>query len=119
MSAYPVSVALRASMALGSHPGASSAKSIGQLWGCTVLQRRRNVPYWSSSSRWRSSVESSSEVFGATLEAGEKGVKGLSDSATAVTSFCPLFCARASKGTRRSGTDAVSRISPGSRSRYP
>ena len=88
MSAYSVSVALRASMSLGSQPGASSAKSICRMWGGTVLKRRRNDPRWSSSSRWRSSVEGSSEVFGVTLEAGEEGVKGMSDSATAVTSCC-------------------------------
>ena len=116
---YSVSVTLRASMALGSHPGASSATFICRMGVGTVLQMKRNVLYWSPSSRWRSSVESSSEVFGATLEAGEEGVKGLSDSATAVTSWCSLCCARASKGTCRSGAYAVPRISPGSRPRHP
>ena len=64
-------------------------------------------------------MEGCSEVFGATLEAGEEGVKGLSDSATAVTSCGSSCCARASKSTRRSGADAVPRMSSGSRSRYP
>ena len=113
MSAYSLSVAMRVSMALGSHPGASSAKSIFHMGEGNVLQRWRNDPRWSSSSRWRSSVEGCSEVFGATLGAGEESVKGLSDSATAVTSCGLSCCARASKGTRRSGADASSR------SRYP
>ena len=119
MSTYSVSVALRASMALGSQPGVSSAKSICRMWGGPVLQRRRNDPRWSTSSRWRSSLEGSSEVSGVTLGAGEKGAKGISDSAAAVTSCCSLCCARASKGARRYRADAVPRMSPGSRFRYP
>ena len=63
-------------------------------------------------------MEGCSEVLGATLEAGEEGVKGLRDSATAVTSYGSSCCARASKSTRRSGADSVPRISSGSRSRY-
>ena len=63
-------------------------------------------------------MEACSEVFSAMPKAGEEGVKGLSDSATAVTSCGSSCCTRASKGTRRSGADAVPRTSPGSRSRY-
>ena len=56
-------------------------------------------------------MEGCLEVFGATLEAGNSEI--------AVTSCGSSCCARASKGTRRSGADAVPRMSPGSRSRYP
>ena len=90
LSAYSVSVALRASMALGFQLGASSVKFICRMWGGAVIQRRRNYPRLSSSSRWRSSVEGSSEVSGVTLEAGEEGAKVISDSATAVMSCCSL-----------------------------
>ena len=38
-SAYSVSVVLRASIALGSQLGASSAKSIRRMWEGTVFQR--------------------------------------------------------------------------------
>ena len=48
-------------------------------------------------------MEGPPEVSGVTLEAGGEGAKGISDSATAVTPCCSLCCARASKGTRRSG----------------
>ena len=34
-------------------------------------------------------------------------------------SFCASCDVKASKGTRRSGADAVPKMSPGSRSRYP
>ena len=54
-----------------------------------------------------------------TLVASERGVDGKSDSATGVTSTCTSCCAKASKGTRRSGVDAVPKMSPGSRSLYP
>ena len=42
MSAYFVSVALRASIALASQLGASSAKSIRRMWEGTVFQRWKN-----------------------------------------------------------------------------
>ena len=48
----------------------------------------------------------------------EEGVEGKCDSATGVTSFCTPCSAKASKGTRMSGADAVLKMSPGSRSRY-
>ena len=44
MSAYSLSVALRASMAPMSHPGAFRAKFICRMWWGTVLPRRRNNP---------------------------------------------------------------------------
>ena len=51
-----------------------------------------------------------------TLVASERDVDVKSDSATGVTSICTSCCAKASKGTRRSGAGAVPKISPGSRS---
>ena len=54
-----------------------------------------------------------------TLEASERDFDGKSDSATGVTSICALCCAKASKGTRKSGAVAVPKMSPGSRSLYP
>ena len=111
MSVYSLRVALRASMAPKSHPGASSAKSIFLMWWGTVLQRRRNDSRRSSSSRWRSSVEGCSEVLSAVMVAGV--------STTAVTSHSSLSWVRDSKVTRRREAEAVLRMSPGSRSRYP
>ena len=48
-----------------------------------------------------------------------RGVAGESDSATGVTLIGASCCAKASSGTRRSGADAVPKMSPGSRSLYP
>ena len=50
-----------------------------------------------------------------TLVAVEEDAKGTSDSATVVTTCCTSCGAKASKGTRRSGGDAVPKMSPGSR----
>ena len=50
MSTYSMSVALRASMALGSQPGEYPVRSPSAVCGGgTILQRRRNDPRWSSS----------------------------------------------------------------------
>ena len=54
-----------------------------------------------------------------TLVASKRGADGKSDSATGVSSICSLCCTKASKGTRRSGADAVPKMSLGSRSLYP
>ena len=62
-----------------------------------------------------SSGESSAVVReGAVCEAGVVG-----DTARAETSAGTLWGARASKGTRRSGDEAVPRTLPGSKSWYP
>ena len=62
-----------------------------------------------------SSGESSAVVReGAVCEAGVVG-----DSARAETSAGTLWGVRTSKGTRRSGDEAMPRTSPGSRSWYP
>ena len=58
-------------------------------------------------------------MSGMALMAREGGADGMGDSATEVTSFCASCDAKASKGTRKSGADAVPKMSPGSRSRYP
>ena len=47
-----------------------------------------------------------------TLVASERDVDGKSDSATGVTSICTSCCVKASEGTRRSGADAVLKMSP-------
>ena len=47
-----------------------------------------------------------------TLVASDRDVDGKSDSATGVTSVCASCCAKASKSTRRSGADAVPKMSP-------
>ena len=54
-----------------------------------------------------------------TLVASDRDIDGKNDSATRVTSICASCCAKSSKGTRRSGTDAVPKMSLGSRSLYP
>ena len=55
-----------------------------------------------------------------TLVASDRDIDGKSDnSATGVTSICASCCAKASKGTRTSGADAVPIMSPGSRFLYP
>ena len=48
-----------------------------------------------------------------------RDVEGKSDSATGVTLIGASYCAKASRGTRRSGAHTVPKISPGSRSLYP
>ena len=48
-----------------------------------------------------------------------RGVAGESDSATGVTLIGASCCAKVPSGTRRSGADAVPKMSPGSRSLYP
>ena len=107
-------------MAGESQPAASSAKSIRRIWGGTVFQRRRNDSRWLWSGRCRSSGGGSSGESSAVVRAGavcEAGVIG--DSVRAETSVGRLWGVRASKGTRRSGAEAVPRMSPGSRSWYP
>ena len=74
---------------------------------------------WSSSSRWRSPEEDSSEGSGLALVISVSGVAGETDSAIVVTLTGASCCAKASSGTRRSGADAVPKMSPGSRSLYP
>ena len=49
----------------------------------------------------------------------EGGAKVMVDSAIVVTSCCVSCGSKISKGTRRSGCDAVPELSPGSRSRRP
>ena len=51
--------------------------------------------------------------------AREGDADGKVDSATGVTLFCASCGAKASEGTRRSGADALPKMSPGSTSRYP
>ena len=66
------------------------------------------------------------EKFGGSLSeasdvarvSGEENANGTSGPVTTVTSCCTSCCAKASKGTRRSGADAMPKMSPGSRSRY-
>ena len=107
-------------MAGESQPGASRAKSIRRIWGGTVFQRRRNDSRWLWLSRCRSSGGGSSGESCAVVREGavcDAGVVG--DSTRAETSVETLWRVRASKGTRRSGDEAVPRTSPGSRSWYP
>ena len=54
-----------------------------------------------------------------TFVAVEGGAKVTGDSALVVTSCCVSCGAKVSKGTRRSGSDPVPKISSGSRSRCP
>ena len=51
--------------------------------------------------------------------AREGAADGMGDTTTNVTSLCASCGTNASKGTHRSGADAVHTMSPGSRSRYP
>ena len=105
-------------MAPGFQPEASSAKSI--RWRCerTVFQRRRNDSRWMLSSRQRSPEKGSSKESGVVLMTREGNAEGKGDSARGVTSFCAPCGAKALKGMRRSGADAVRKMSLGSRSRY-
>ena len=48
-----------------------------------------------------------------------RDVEGKSDSATGVTLTGASYCAKAFRGTRRSGADAVPELSSGLRSLYP
>ena len=119
MSAYSVSFALRASIALGSQPGALMFEvyppDVGGYRFSEVNERFR----WTSLSRRRSSEGCSSNVSGVALMAREGDAGGMGDSTTGVTSFCASCGGKASKVTRRSGANAVPKMSPGSRSRYP
>ena len=54
-----------------------------------------------------------------TLVASDSDIDGKSDSAAGITSICASCCAKTSKATRRSGADAVPKMSPGSRCLYP
>ena len=74
---------------------------------------RHSVP----SSRFRSSGGGSSGKSDAVVREGDAGVVG--DSARAETSVGTSWRVSASKGTRRRGDEAVSRMSPGSKSWYP
>ena len=51
--------------------------------------------------------------------AREGAADGMGDTTTRVTSLCKSCGTNASKGTRRSGADAVPIMLPGPRSRYP
>ena len=53
------------------------------------------------------------------LVVSDRGVWGKSDSATGVTLIGASCCAKASRGTRRSGADAVPKSPPVSMSIYP
>ena len=104
-------------MAVEFQPAAFGAKSIRQIWGGTVFPRRKNVSRWLCSSRCRSSGGGSSGESSAVFGEGavcEAGV--IDDSARAETSAGTSWRVRASKGTRRSGDEAVPRTSSGSRS---
>ena len=48
-----------------------------------------------------------------------RDIEGKSDSATGIALIGVSYCANTSRGMRRSGADAVPKISPGSRSLYP
>ena len=103
----------------GPQPKAASAKSSRRMWESTVFQRRRDDSRWSSLSRRRSLGEGSSKVLGVALMAREGDAHGMGDLAIGVTSLCASCGEKASKGTCKSGADAVPKMSPGSRSRYP
>ena len=83
-----------------------------------MCQRRRNDSRWLGSSRSRSSGGGSSGESDVILGGGT-GCGGVGDSARAETSARASWRDRASKETRRSGDEAVPRISQGSRSWYP
>ena len=83
-----------------------------------MCQRRRNDSRWLGSSRSRSSYGGSSGDSDVMLGGGT-GCGGVGDSARAETSARASWRDRASKETRRSGDEAVPRISPGSGSWYP
>ena len=106
-SAYSVSVALRASIALWSQPGASSAKSIRDRPGYTGGRNDSHL----FSSRHRSS---SGFVRGIERSGGV-----VDDPVTRVTSSWASCEIRSSKGMRGIDDDAVPEISSGSRSLYP
>ena len=61
----------------------------------------------------------SPEASGMAFVVVEGGAKITGDSAIVVTLCCVSCGAKVSKGTRRSGCDAVPKMSPGSRSRWP
>ena len=85
-----------------------------------MFQRRRNDSRWLGSSQSRSSGDGSSGESDVTLGGGTGCADGgVGDSATAETSARTSWRDRASKETRRSGDEAVPRISPGSRSWHP
>ena len=83
-----------------------------------MCQRRMNDSRWLGSSRSRSSCGGSSGESDVILGGGT-GCGGVGDSARAETSARASRRDRAFKETRRSGDEAVPRISPGSRSWYP
>ena len=83
-----------------------------------MCHRRRNDSRWLESSRSRSSgggASGESDV----IWGGGTGCGGVGDSARAETSARASWRDRTSRGTRRSGDEAVPRTSPGSRSWYP
>ena len=83
-----------------------------------MCHRRRKDSRWLESSRSRSSGGGASGesdvIWGGGTGCGERG-----DSARAETSARASWRDRTSRGTRRSGDEAVPRTSPGSRSWYP
>ena len=83
-----------------------------------MYHRRRNDSRWLESSRPRSSgggAPGESDV----IWGGGTGYGGAGDSARAETPARASWRDRTSRGTRRSGDEAVPRTSPGSRSWYP
>ena len=98
-SAYSVSVALRASMALGSQPGASS-----------VPEAKETV---------RINSRADIKVRGGFVRGIERSAGVINNSVMGVTPSWASCGVRVSKGTRVSDDDAVPEISSGSRSLYP
>ena len=98
ISAFSLSVALRASLALGSQPGASS-----------VPEAEENIR-----------INSRADIKVRGVSSGKSSSAGvIDDSVTEVESTWASCGVRASKGTRGSDDDAVPEISSGSRSLYP
>ena len=92
-------VALRASIALGSQPGASSVPGVEEK---IRINSRADIKVWGGFVR---GIEHSAGV--------------IDDSVTGVASSWASCGVRAPKGTRGSDDDAVPEISSGSRSLYP
>ena len=99
ISAHSVSVALRASIGLGSQSGASS-----------VPEAEEKIRIYS-----RADIK----VRGVSFEGIERSAGVIDDSVTGVTSSWASCGVRVSKGTRGSDDDAVPEVCSGSRSLYP
>ena len=99
ISAYSAGVALRASIALGSQPGAFS------------------VP--GAEEKIRINSRADIKVRGGSVRGIERSAGVIDDSVTGVASSWASCGVKASKGTRGSDDDAVPEISSGSRSLYP